>query len=131
MTAVDHPLLGAAVRLADQGDTVFTGVLSAGAHPWLAEPAGVEAALLELVVHTAAEAGFGRVDVLRQEAPPRLPGSGVLRVQVRVGADGAIDVFSQPDEETPWTRNATASAGVAPRTPGPVSPDGHRPTPKR
>ncbi|WP_432045126.1 SDR family NAD(P)-dependent oxidoreductase [Streptomyces asiaticus] len=114
MTAVDHPLLGAAVRLADRGDTVFTGVLSAGAHPWLADPAGVDAALLELVVHTATEAGLDRVDVLRQVAPPRLPDSGVLRVQVRVGAEGTIDVFSQPDEETPWTRNATASAVVAP-----------------
>ncbi|SED22831.1 Acyl transferase domain-containing protein [Streptomyces melanosporofaciens] len=113
MTAVDHPLLGAAVRLADHGDTVFTGVLSAGAHPWLAHPTGAHSALLELAVHAAADAGFDRVDVLRHVDPPRLTDSGVLRVQVRIGADGAIDVFSQPDEETPWTRNAIASAGVA------------------
>ncbi|MFE1930514.1 SDR family NAD(P)-dependent oxidoreductase [Streptomyces sp. NPDC059474] len=120
MTAVDHPLLGAAVRLADHGDTVFTGVLSIAAQPWLADPAGAHTALLELVVHAAADAGFDRVDVLRQVDPPRLPDSGVLRVQVRIGADGAIDVFSQPDEETPWTRNATASAGVAPPDTGAV-----------
>ncbi|WP_190120699.1 type I polyketide synthase, partial [Streptomyces flavofungini] len=44
--SADHPLLGAAVALADEDTVLFTGRLSVGTHPWLADHAIQGAVLL-------------------------------------------------------------------------------------
>ncbi|MFC8906831.1 SDR family NAD(P)-dependent oxidoreductase, partial [Micromonospora sp. NPDC057140] len=114
-----HPLLGAAVRLAGDDEVVLTGRLSVSTHPWLADHvvSGVVvvpgAALVELVVRAGDEVGASRVRELTIAAPLTLPGSGGVRVQVRVGAadgDGSreVTVHAQPedDAEAEWIRHA-------------------------
>ncbi|MCC3770770.1 type I polyketide synthase, partial [Streptomyces sp. UNOC14_S4] len=44
--AVEHPVLGAGVDLADGSATVFTGRLSAGSHPWLADHVALGSAVV-------------------------------------------------------------------------------------
>ncbi|WP_460747897.1 SDR family NAD(P)-dependent oxidoreductase, partial [Micromonospora schwarzwaldensis] len=117
--AAGHPLLGAAVRLADADEVVLTGRLSLTAQPWLADHAVAGTvllpgtALVELVVRAGDEVGAARVRELTLVAPLTLPDAGGVRVQVRVGAPddaGArpVTVHAQPDGVTDdaWTRHA-------------------------
>ncbi|MFF7347311.1 type I polyketide synthase [Streptomyces antimycoticus] len=108
LTSADHPLLGAAVELADGTTHVLTGRLSARSHPWLAEHvvAGAVlapgAVLVEWALRAADEVGCGGVEELALQVPLALPESGGLRVQVVVGAaaeDGRREVrmYSRPD----------------------------------
>ncbi|MFI1569114.1 SDR family NAD(P)-dependent oxidoreductase, partial [Streptomyces sp. NPDC020490] len=117
-----HPLLGAAVRVADEDQYVLTGRLSLQSHPWLADHAVGEtvllpgAAFVELAVRAGDEAGCGLLRELTLEAPLLLPASGALQLQVVVGApaedgDRTVTVHSHPadDADAPWTRHATGS----------------------
>ncbi|MFI2712291.1 type I polyketide synthase [Micromonospora sp. NPDC018662] len=117
--AAGHPLLGAAVRLADADEVVLTGRLSLAAQPWLADHAVAGTvllpgtALVELAVRAGDEVGAARVRELTLVAPLTLPDTGGVRVQVRVGAPddaGArpLTVHAQPDGATDdgWTRHA-------------------------
>ncbi|GHJ16549.1 type I polyketide synthase [Micromonospora sp. AKA38] len=117
--AAGHPLLGAAVRLADADEVVLTGRLSLAAQPWLADHAVAGTvllpgtALVELAVRAGDEVGAARVRELTLVAPLALPDTGGVRVQVRVGApDDAgtrpVTVHAQPDGTTDdgWTRHA-------------------------
>uniref|UniRef100_UPI003D74827D SDR family NAD(P)-dependent oxidoreductase n=1 Tax=Micromonospora sp. RP3T TaxID=2135446 RepID=UPI003D74827D len=117
--AAGHPLLGAAVRLADADEVVLTGRLSLAAQPWLADHAVAGTvllpgtALVELAVRAGDEVGAARVRELTLVAPLALPDTGGVRVQVRVGApDDAgtrpVTVHAQPDGVTDdgWTRHA-------------------------
>nr|WP_253209404.1 SDR family NAD(P)-dependent oxidoreductase [Streptomyces niphimycinicus] len=108
LTSAGHPLLGAAVELADGTTHVLTGRLSARSHPWLAEHvvAGAVlapgAVLVEWALRAADEVGCGGVEELALQVPLALPESGGLRVQVVVGAaaeDGRHEVrmYSRPD----------------------------------
>ncbi|AQW47776.1 type I polyketide synthase [Streptomyces violaceusniger] len=108
LTSAGHPLLGAAVELADGTTHVLTGRLSARSHPWLAEHvvAGAVlapgAVLVEWALRAADEVGCGEVEELALQVPLALPESGALRVQVVVGAaaeDGRREVrmYSRPD----------------------------------
>ncbi|MDO0929803.1 type I polyketide synthase [Streptomyces sp. TG1A-8] len=122
-----HPLLGGATELADYGGLLLTGRVSAGTHPWLADHAVAGrvllpgAALVELALHAGARLGCARLANLALETPLLLPERGAARLQVAVGpADEAgrrsLSVHSRPDngdEDTPWTRHATATL-VAP-----------------
>ena len=69
--AAEHPLLGAAVELADSDGLLFTGRLSVQTHPWLADHAvhGTGAAcpgtaLVELALRAGDEVGCDRVEEL-------------------------------------------------------------------
>ncbi|MGQ4333756.1 SDR family NAD(P)-dependent oxidoreductase [Streptomyces hayashii] len=120
--SAEHPLLGAAVPLADEDGVLYTAALSARTTPWLADHTVFGAvlvpgtALLELALQAAGRAGCAGVDDLTLEAPLVLPESGVVRLQVRVGApDGEgrrpLSVHSAPhtgDDGAPtvWTRHA-------------------------
>ncbi|MFT2016583.1 SDR family NAD(P)-dependent oxidoreductase [Streptomyces sp. 796.1] len=119
LSAAGHPLLGAAVELADGSGQLLTGRLSASVQPWVAEHvvAGTAlvpgAALVEWALRAADEVGGAGVEELALQAPLVLPASGGLRVQVAVaaaGADGRRDVriFSRPeqDAEAPWACHA-------------------------
>ncbi|MEV0535386.1 type I polyketide synthase [Kitasatospora sp. NPDC050463] len=113
----NHPLLGAAVSLADGDGLLLTGLLSRQSHPWLAEPAdGVSrlaTALLELALHAGSQVGCGRVAELTVDEPLTLPERGGVVVQVRVGApDDAggrtLTVHARENhDDAPWTRHAT------------------------
>ncbi|MGW1564798.1 SDR family NAD(P)-dependent oxidoreductase, partial [Streptomyces sp. NPDC002144] len=86
-----HPLLGAAVSLADSDALVLTTRLSLDDHPWLADHALLDTALLpgtafvELALRAGDLAGCQVLEELTLEAPLGLPSSGSVQVQVSVG----------------------------------------------
>ncbi|WP_441296822.1 SDR family NAD(P)-dependent oxidoreductase [Allokutzneria sp. A3M-2-11 16] len=120
LASADHPLLGAAVALADTDSYLFTGRLSLSTHGWLADHAVMGqvlvpgAALIELAVRAADEAGCGTVEELMLQAPLVLPESGAIQVQVHVGAaddDGrrTINIHSRKQDGVDWTLHATGT----------------------
>ncbi|KUN81019.1 hypothetical protein AQJ66_25475 [Streptomyces bungoensis] len=133
--AARHPLLGAAVELADTGGVLLAGRLSARSLPWLAdrETAGVPllpaSFLVELAVRAGDEAGCAALADLSLREPLALPRRGALRTQIAVGApdDGGrrtVTVHSRPDDDTadqPWRCHAEGTlAGAARPADGPV-----------
>ncbi|KIQ66427.1 polyketide synthase [Kitasatospora griseola] len=130
-----HPLLGAAVELADTGELLFSGRISLRTHPWLADHAVAGAVLLpgaafaELAVRAADEAGCHAVEELTLQQPLLIPADTAVRLQLRVGAADAhggrsLDLFScREDAATPhWTAHATGrlTADAATRKPPPA-----------
>nr|APD72077.1 type I polyketide synthase 12 [Streptomyces sp.] len=120
LTAAGHPLLGAAVTMAGSDETVLTGLLSARAHPWLADhrvegrivlPA---TAFAELALHAGDRAGADRLAELTLPAPLTLPEQDAVTTQVRVGPEDAgtghreVTVHARPAgrDEEPWTLHA-------------------------
>ncbi|WP_420117978.1 type I polyketide synthase, partial [Micromonospora sp.] len=83
-----HPMLGAAVELAGDAGTLYTGRFSLTTHPWLADHlvGGTVllpgAAFVDLALHCAAHAGLAMVDDLTLHAPLALPAQGVVDLQV-------------------------------------------------
>ncbi|WP_439654157.1 type I polyketide synthase, partial [Streptacidiphilus melanogenes] len=127
--AADHPLLGAAVALADADGVLFTGQLSLQTHPWLADHAVMGAVLLpgtafvELAIRAGDHVGCHRLAELTLEAPLVLPEHGAVQLQLAVGeadASGSrsLTLHSRPEPEDAaggaalttehaWTRHAT------------------------
>ncbi|WP_405093739.1 SDR family NAD(P)-dependent oxidoreductase [Micromonospora sp. NBC_01392] len=117
--SADHPLLRAAVSLADGDGVLLTGRLSVSAQPWLADHAVLGSVLLagtafvELVVYAGDQVGCGVVQELTLQAPLVLPEQGGVQVQVWVGdpdQDGRrpVNVYSRAEDvQGSWTRNAT------------------------
>ncbi|KKM14647.1 hypothetical protein LCGC14_1704020, partial [marine sediment metagenome] len=120
--SADHPLLGAAVRLADEQGWLFTGRLSLQTHPWLADHAVMDTPLLpgtafvELALHAGGEAGCEVVEELTLEVPLILPEQGAVQIQLSVAEPDdsgrrEIAIYSRledPDNsELEWTRNAS------------------------
>ncbi|MFC5143575.1 type I polyketide synthase [Streptomyces aureoversilis] len=133
-----HPLLGAAVPLADGDGHLLTGRLSAHTHPWLVDHAVNGVALLpgtafvELAITAADAVGCDLLEELTLETPLLVPGRGGVALQVRVGADDGAgrrpltvhsriddgDAYAHEDEsERTWVRHASGFLAVAP---GPV-----------
>ncbi|MBB4911538.1 type I polyketide synthase [Actinophytocola algeriensis] len=115
LTAAGHPLLGAAVPLADGSGVVLTGRLSPATQPWLAEHrvGGTVLApatgLLELAVRAGDEVGRSVVEELMLLAPLVVPDQGV-QVQVRVATgDHIVSIHSRPDDHAQWTMHATGT----------------------
>ena len=123
-SAADHPLLGAAVELADAegGGLLLTGRLSLATHSWLADHqiGGVAllpgAAFLELALRAADQVEAAGVEELTLGAPLVLPQRGAVAIQVSVsGPDEEgrrdISIHSRPEaeEEETWTLNASGS----------------------
>ncbi|MFI0781010.1 SDR family NAD(P)-dependent oxidoreductase, partial [Streptomyces sp. NPDC021212] len=119
LASARHPLLGAAVSLADSDGVVFSGRVSLASHPWLADHTIMGRILLpgtafvELAIRAGDEVGSGRVEELTLAAPLVLPERGAVQIQVRVGAadeDGrrTVTVHSRPDDDSgaPWTQHA-------------------------
>ncbi|MEU8828722.1 type I polyketide synthase [Streptomyces sp. NPDC048636] len=130
--AARHPLLGAAVELADSDGLVLTGRLSLAAQPWLADHAVSGTVLfpgtafLELAVQAGDQVGCDQVEELTLQAPLILPTRGALTLRVTVGEpdDGGrrpLNVHSRPDGAgfgEPWTPHATGTLATAePATP--------------
>ncbi|MFC9293539.1 type I polyketide synthase [Streptomyces sp. NPDC057011] len=132
LTAAGHPLLGAAVELADGEGLILTGRLSLQTHPWLADHAILDTVLLpgtafvELATQAGDRVGCDTIEELTLAAPLVLPERGGIQLQLTVGgpdASGrrAIAVHSRPDgEDQPWTQHATGSlvTGGAPAPAG-------------
>ncbi|MGW0517513.1 SDR family NAD(P)-dependent oxidoreductase [Crossiella sp. NPDC003009] len=107
-----HPLLGAAVLMADDASVTLTGRLSRTAQPWLAEhPAAAQIALLEMAIRAADQVGKGQIRRLSTEVPLVVPERGGLQVQVRVTGD-ELAIYSRT-EDNPWLRNATGELADA------------------
>ena len=119
----EHPLLGAAVPLADGAGFVFTGRLSLQTHPWLADHAAFGSVVLpgtafvELAFRAGDQVGCGVVEELTLDAPLALPEQGGLMLQVAVGGPDesgccSLSVHSRsedaPDDQ-PWTRHAAGA----------------------
>ncbi|MGW4059749.1 type I polyketide synthase [Amycolatopsis sp. NPDC004747] len=134
LTATEHPLVAAAMTVADSGELVLTGRLGLDTHPWLADHAVRGSVLLpgtgfvELAVRAADEAGCGLVEELTLETPLVLPEAGGLRLQLTVAPDDetgrrGLTVHSRPDDDpgAPWTRHA---AGVLAPAGAPAGPTG-------
>ncbi|MGK5520146.1 SDR family NAD(P)-dependent oxidoreductase [Micromonospora sp. URMC 107] len=134
---VDHALLGAAVRVADDDVRVFGTELSARTHPWLAEHVVWDsvvvpgAALVEMVLHAGAQVGCDALDELTLQAPLALAGQDARAVQVKLGTadeEGrrpvTIHSRAAADPDGEWDRHAT---GVL--SPAAPRPDGPEPSP--
>ncbi|MEU8517902.1 beta-ketoacyl synthase N-terminal-like domain-containing protein, partial [Kitasatospora sp. NPDC048722] len=130
--AADHPLLGAAVELADGSGTVHTGQLSLRTQPWLADHRILGSALLpgtallELALHAGLRAGSPTVTELTLHAPLAIPEEGAVQIQLTVGAPDeeggrSVTIHSREDgAEAPWTLHASgALTAAAPPTPDP------------
>ncbi|MFD1666684.1 type I polyketide synthase, partial [Streptomyces calvus] len=120
--AAHHPLLAAAVTLANSDGLLLTGRLSTRTHPWLADHTvrGTVllpgTAFLELAVRAGDEVGCDRVEDLTLAAPLALPEDGGVQVQVWIaGPDDTgrrtLGVYARPDgdDDLPWTRHATGT----------------------
>ncbi|MDX3233983.1 polyketide synthase, partial [Streptomyces sp. ME19-01-6] len=127
LSPLGHPLLAAGVGVAEGGGALFTGRLSTGSHPWLADHAVAGralvpgAAVLELVLRAGEFAGCDRLEELVLRAPLVVPGDGTA-VEVQVGVDPA-DAFGRsvvrlhsrphrpgPDEDgAEWVCHATGT----------------------
>ena len=132
-----HPLLGAAVSLADDSGLLLTGQLSVRAHPWLADHqiAGTVllpgAAFAELALHAADLAGRSHLEDLTLQAPLALTGEAAVQLQVTASGDGLAIYSRAAGTDEPWTCHATATlaaaAGTTPAWAGPWPPAGAAP----
>ncbi len=122
-----HPLLGAAVGLADGDRWLFTGRISLETHPWLADHAAMGVVLLpgtaflELALHAAQTVGCDEVTELTLQAPLTLPQHTATQLQVLVEepnetSERPIHIYSRrqvdPDaapleDEQAWTLHAS------------------------
>ncbi|MFE2149381.1 type I polyketide synthase [Streptomyces lavendulae] len=126
LVAAEHPLLGAAVALADGEGALLTGRLSPATHPWLTDHTVMGTvllpgtALVDLALRAAEEVGCDRVDELTLGAPLVLRERTAVRLQAVVGGPDAtghrtVDVYSRPesaDAAEPWTCHATGVVSV-------------------
>ncbi|MGW6797906.1 type I polyketide synthase, partial [Streptomyces sp. NPDC055039] len=123
--AAHHPLLSAAVSLADSEGVLLTGRLSLPSHPWLADHAvrGTTllpgTAFLELALRAGDEVGCDLVEELTLAASLILPERGGIQVQLWIGNPDdsgrrTVNVYSRPEgsDETAWTRHATGVLSV-------------------
>ncbi|MFI9643206.1 SDR family NAD(P)-dependent oxidoreductase [Micromonospora sp. NPDC051925] len=130
LDSADHPLLGAAVTLANADGAVLTGRLSLDRHPWLADHAVNGAVVfpgtgyVDLALHAGAQVGAETVDDLTIETPLVLPERGAVQLQVVVGPADAgqartLQVYARSaDTDAPWTRHASGVLATGRRTTG-------------
>ncbi|GAA2059771.1 type I polyketide synthase [Streptomyces cheonanensis] len=128
MAAAAHPLLGAAVAVADRELHLLTGRLSLDTHPWLADHTlhGVTVlpgtGLLELALRAGEETGCREVLELTMPAPLVIPADGGTRIQTVVGAPDAqghrpVEIHARQDgADHPWT---LCAKGLLAPDPGP------------
>jgi acyl transferase domain-containing protein len=126
LVAAGHPLLGAAVGLADGRGVVLTGQVSLRSHPWLADHTVLGTVILpgtafvELCLRAGEQAGCTHLEELTLHAPMVLAERAGLQVQVLVeGPDGEgryqVAVYARPaageegtgGESDGWTCHAS------------------------
>ncbi len=123
--AAEHPLLSAAVTLAEGQGQIFTGRVSLQSHAWLADHAVMDATLLpgtafvELALYAGAQLGCPVLAELDLEVPLALSEQGALALQLHIGEpdeEGArvLSIHSRPEvandgeafAQDDWTRHA-------------------------
>ncbi|MFH9067758.1 acyltransferase domain-containing protein, partial [Streptomyces coeruleorubidus] len=117
-----HPLLGASMQVPGSGGTLFTGRVSLGAHPWLADHVlhGTVVlpgtALVELALHAGTHTGHPALADLVLHQPLVLPEEGSSDLQVLVEdthtTTPTLKIHSRAAGSTPgtaWTHHATAT----------------------
>ncbi|WP_214104276.1 type I polyketide synthase [Acrocarpospora catenulata] len=123
LAAAEHPLLGAAVRLADSDGVLLTGRLSVQSHPWLADHVvgGMVffpgTGFLELAIRAGDQVGCDLVEELTLAAPLVLGAEDAVAVQVSVGAPEesgrrAVNIYARPaeaEDHLPWVRHAVGA----------------------
>ncbi len=139
MERTEHPLLSAAVALAESDGWLFTGRLSLETHPWLADHVVAGVALLpgtafvELALHAGAQLGSPCLRELVLEAPLVLSEGAAVQVQIAVGEPDdavqparAVEIYARAEgataegERAAWVRHASgvlASASDAEAAP--------------
>ncbi|MEU3170407.1 polyketide synthase dehydratase domain-containing protein, partial [Streptosporangium sp. NPDC006930] len=129
LAATGHPLLGAAVGLADSDGMVLTGRLSLSSHPWLADHvvAGMVffpgTGFVELAVRAGDQVGCELVEELILDAPLVLGEDDAVVVQIAVGAPEetgrrSVSIYARSadaTEEVPWVRHATGTLAMGSR----------------
>jgi acyl transferase domain-containing protein/NADP-dependent 3-hydroxy acid dehydrogenase YdfG/acyl carrier protein len=133
--SAQHPLLGAAVPLASDGEEglLFTSRLSLETHPWLAGHVVLDTVLLpgtaylELALHVGRAVGCETIRELTQEAPLILPEQGAVQLQIVLGepeegGQRSLGVLSRPEPVgggelgeagAEWTRHASGVLAAA------------------
>ncbi|MGW4488740.1 type I polyketide synthase [Amycolatopsis sp. NPDC004368] len=120
-TAMDHPLLDAAVELPGRHEIVFTARLSLATHPWLADHvvAGVVvlpgAGVLELVTRAGDQLGCAGIEELTIQAPLIIPHQGGLSLRIVLESPDergrqVMRLHSRPDTDgstSEWIEHAT------------------------
>ena len=123
LSTADHPLLGAAITLADGESWVFTGRLSLQTQPWLTDHSVLDSVLLpgtafvELALTAGSHVDCDRIEELLLEEPLTLLDTGAVQVQVSVGGPNdeglrEVSIHARVEEEgsatsAMWTRHAT------------------------
>ncbi|MFJ8747623.1 SDR family NAD(P)-dependent oxidoreductase, partial [Embleya sp. NPDC127516] len=131
LDASDHPLLAAALPLADNDGLILTGRLSRTTHPWLTDHTVLDTTLLpgtafiDLVIQAGDRVGCDTIEELTLEAPLVLPVRDGVDLQLTIaGPDEAgrrtVTIHSRPTggpggrgghgagaESASWTRHAT------------------------
>ena len=111
LDSLDHPFLGASVKLPGERGWLFTGRLSLEEHPWLADHAvlGVTilpgAAFVELALRVGLEVGAEVISELVLESPLALAERDVAELHICVGEPGelgerAIAIYSRAKRDT-------------------------------
>ncbi|MET8584708.1 type I polyketide synthase [Streptomyces collinus] len=117
LTPAEHPLLGAAVALADSDAVVFTGRLSTRTVPWLADHAVGDSILfpgtgfVELAIVAGGQVGCEYLEELVLAAPLTLLDEGGTTIQVSVGVPDenggrTVSIHSRTEDTEPWVRHA-------------------------
>ncbi len=133
-TSADHPLLGAAVELADDEARLFTGRWSLQAPAWVADHVVLDvvvvpgAAFVEVALWAGGQVGCDLLEELVIEAPLVLNEQTGVQLQVAVGEPDEsggrpLSIYSRPegsvsDRQGVWTRHASGVLSGAEATPG-------------
>jgi malonyl CoA-acyl carrier protein transacylase len=123
LVSAEHPLLGAAVSLADSDAVVFIGRLSTQTQPWLADHVVGDSVLfpgtgfVELAIAAGGQVGCEFLEELVLAAPLTLPEQGGTTIQVSVGAPAegggrTVSVYSRAEDTQPWVRHAEGVLGT-------------------
>ncbi|MER6468860.1 type I polyketide synthase [Streptomyces collinus] len=133
LNPAEHPLLGAAIALADADSVVFTGRLSTQTVSWLADHAVGDSILfpgtgfVELAIAAGGQVGCEYLEELVLAAPLTLPDEGGTTIQVSVGMPDenggrTVSVHSRTEDTEPWVRHADGvlRPGTPPDATGPT-----------
>jgi acyl transferase domain-containing protein/NADPH:quinone reductase-like Zn-dependent oxidoreductase len=129
LRAGNHPILGAAVAVADEDKWIFTGRLSLNSDRWLADHAIFDTVLfpgtafVELALAAGAQVGCGVVEELTLEVPLALSKEQTVHLQLTVAEPEehgrrAVAIYSrarEPNEEvdqSEWTRHASGFLAI-------------------
>ena len=140
--SAEHPLLGAAVRLAGESDGwLFTGRLALDSHPWLADHAVMGSILMpgtgfvELALAAGQHVGSQVVEELTLQAPLLVAEDVAIQLQITVSEPDPeghrkLEIYSRPQEEAgdllvgastgaeqEWTRHASGVLSAEGQTP--------------